>query len=162
MKARRHRRFFTRPFAGHPPFAEVRRPPSLPLPSPSPSREVQLRPETGLSQLHLARGGGGGEGSPYQGPQNAAGAAVSPLLFLSAGSSCRCCAGLRAGVRGTMSVVRGTRLREHGSGAWPGMVAEPGLREHGSGAWPDMVAEPGLREGAIYIYMYIYTFAVWR
>ena len=54
-----------------------------------------------------------------------------------------------------MSVVRGTRLREHGSGAWAGMVAEPGLREHGSGAWPGMVAEPGLREGAIYIYVYI-------
>ena len=55
--------------------------PPLSPPLPSPSREVQLRPEAGLSQLHLARGGGGGEGSPYQGPRNAAGAAVSFPFF---------------------------------------------------------------------------------
>ena len=67
------------------------RPPHHPSPAPSPLAKCSCEPEAGYSQLHFARGEGEGEGSPYQGPQDAAGAAVSPPPSFSASCDGRVC-----------------------------------------------------------------------
>ena len=91
-KRTKRRTFLKLRFSPHPYlWCAPPRPPTHPSPSPSPLAKCSCEPEAGYSQLHFARGEGEGEGSPYQGPQDAAGAAVSPPPSFSASCDGRVC-----------------------------------------------------------------------
>ena len=94
VKARRHRRFFTNPFFGHPPLPNSAAPRLYPSPPPPPLAKCSCGPRRAYRSCTWREGEGEGRGPLIRGHRMLL-APLCPLsFFLSAGSSCRCCANL--------------------------------------------------------------------